>query len=84
MLVSIASRIMPRTTIDLDASVLRDLKRRGRREGKSLGQLASELLATSLGQAQPEPQAFDWNSKPMNARVDLEDKEAVYRALNDR
>jgi hypothetical protein len=84
MLMNVTSRIMPRTTIDLDASVLRDLKRRGRREGKSLGQLASELLATSLGKKQPEPQAFDWTSKPLNARVDLEDKEAVYRALDDR
>ena len=40
----IASRIM-RTTIDLDPGVLRDLKARARREGKSLGRVASELLA---------------------------------------
>ena len=32
----IASRIMTRTTIDLDPSVLRQLKARQRREGKSV------------------------------------------------
>jgi hypothetical protein len=75
---------MPRTTIDLDATVLRDLKERGRREGKSLGQVASELLATSLEQQAPEPRTFAWTSKRMNARVDLEDREAVYQVLDDR
>lgn len=80
----IASCIMPRTTIDLDATVLRDLKDRGRREGKSLGQVASELLATSLRQHPAEPPTFAWTSKPMDARVDLEDREAVYQALDDR
>lgn len=84
MSLMIASRIMPRTTIDLDASVLRELKKRGRREGKSLGRLASELLATSLRQDAEEPPRFVWTSKAMHARVDLEDKEAVYRALDDR
>ena len=80
----LASDIMPRTTIDLDPSVLRDLKKRGRREGKSLGRLASELLAKSLREEAPEPSAFTWTSKPMTSRVDLEDKETVYRALDDR
>ncbi|MEA2605840.1 MAG: hypothetical protein QOI00_597, partial [Chloroflexota bacterium] len=36
---------MSRTTIDLDPAVLRELRRRGAREGKSMGQVASELLA---------------------------------------
>jgi hypothetical protein len=75
---------MPRTTIDLDASVLRELKERGRREGKSLGRLAPELLAGSLRQEARKPPAFDWISKAMHARVDFEDKEAVYQALDDR
>jgi hypothetical protein len=79
-----ASNVMPRTTIDLDATVLRDLKDRGRREGKSLGQVASELLAQSLRQPPAEPPTFTWTSKPMRPHVDLEDKEAVYRALDDR
>ena len=76
---------MPRTTIDLDAAVLRELKRRKRRGGKSLGQLASELLASAL-QAEPAPKSapLAWRSGAMGARVDIDDKEAVRRALDER
>ena len=75
---------MPRTTIDIDAGVLRELKRRQRKEGKTLGQLVSELLAVSLSQGNKPVGAVRWNAKPMGARVDLEDKEAVRRALEGR
>jgi hypothetical protein len=80
-----ASRIMPRTTLDLDASVLRELKRRKRTSGRSIGQLASELLAGALqepGRAPRKRTALRWRSGRMGARVDLEDKEAVRRALD--
>ena len=72
-----------RTTIDLDPTVLRALKQRARREGKSLGQLASEVLGVALEQdgPVPAPPALAWVSRPMGARVDLEDPEAVRRAL---
>lgn len=75
---------MPRTTIDLDAAVLRELKRRKRRGGQSLGQLASELLASAM-QAEPATSRarLVWHSGPMGARVDLDDKEAVRRALDE-
>ena len=73
---------MPRTTIDLDAGVLRRLKERKRREGKTLGQLVSELLLDALrADAKPSPRKLNWTSRSMKARVDLEDKEAVRRAL---
>jgi hypothetical protein len=76
---------MPRTTIDLDANVLRELKRRQRVEGRTLGQLASELLATALATGEPSaPQPFRWTTAKMDSRIDLEDKEAVRRALDDR
>ena len=77
---------MPRTTIHIDAAVLRELKRRQRREGKTLGQLVSELLAAALGrESAPEaPAAFSWTTRPMRARVDLEDKEGVRLALDER
>lgn len=76
-----ASRIMARTTIDLDPSVLGELRARGRREGKSLGRLASELLATALASDQPaHPATFAWTVRRMRARIDLEDPEAVRRA----
>ncbi len=74
-----------RTTIDIDDPVLRDLKRLQKREGKSLGRLASDLLAQSLAarrQVDPGPVTFEWLSRPMGARVDLADKEAVMSALD--
>ena len=72
---------MARTTIDIDAAVMRELKRRQRTEGKTLGRLVSELLATALEQPPAVPSAdFDWTVRDMGALVDLEDKEAVRRA----
>ena len=77
---------MARTTIDIDAAVLRELKKRQKREGKTLGQLVSELLAGALERDRApahEREPFVWFSKPMEALVDLEDKEAVRRALGE-
>ena len=75
---------MARTTIDLDASVLRELRRRSAREGKSMGQVASELLARAVAEpADLRAPEFRWTSGALGpARVDLEDKEAVRRALD--
>jgi hypothetical protein len=75
---------MPRTTLDLDARVLRELKRRRRSSGRSIGQIASELLAGALrGPVQTQlPGPVQWRSARMGARVDLEDKESVRRALD--
>jgi len=73
---------MSRTTLDLDAAVLRELKRR-KRSGQSLGQLASELLAGALREPAAKRPALRWRSARMGARVDLEDKEAVRRATDD-
>jgi hypothetical protein len=72
---------MPRTTIDLDAAVLRELRSRKRRSGQSIGQLASELLAAALTEPPGEQRRLRWRSARMGARVDLDDKEAVRRAL---
>lgn len=74
-----------RTTVDLDAPILRDLKRLQQVEGKSLGRLVSELLAQALAarRARPtSPPAFHWVSRPMQARIDLTDKEALSAALD--
>ena len=74
---------MTRTTIDLDPTVLRELKRRARLEGTSLGRLASEVLSAALEGPEPPPAPVPlaWSERPMGARVDLEDREAVRRAL---
>lgn len=75
---------MSRTTIDLDPAVLRELRRRSAREGKSMGQVASELLARAVAEPADVPAPdFTWTSAPLGpARVDLEDKEAVRRVLD--
>lgn len=79
---------MARTTIDLDPAVLRELKARGAQEGRSLGAVASDLLAAALKQSADGPAApppFAWRSGPHGApKVDLDDKEAVRRALDGR
>lgn len=85
MLQLVASHIVPRTTLDIDGSVLRDLRRRANAEGKSMGQVASELLAHSAFSADdPEgPVPIVWVSRDLGApRVDLEDKEALHAALD--
>ncbi len=76
-----------RTTIDIDDPILKDLKRLQRREGKSLGRLVSDLLAHSLADVRasssPDAPSLRWISRPMHARVDLADKDAVWRAMDD-
>jgi plasmid stability protein len=76
---------MARTTLDLDQNVLRELRRRSTREGKSMGQVASELLARVVAERtdMPAPE-FAWATGDLGLpRIDLEDPEAVRRALNE-
>lgn len=73
---------MPRTTLDLDAGVLQALKQRRRTSGKSMGAIASELLAGALREERPARRKVGWRTSRMGARVDLENKEAVRRALD--
>ncbi len=73
-----------RTTIDIPAPVLEELKQLQKAEGGSLGSLVSRLLADALARHRTdsvEPD-LDWNTRAMQARVDLTDKEAVH-ALPD-
>jgi len=73
-----------RTTLDIEAPVLKDLRELQKREGGSLGALVSRLLGgaiASRGKLQSPP-AFRWTSRPMRALVDLADKEAVYAILD--
>ncbi|MYE53437.1 MAG: antitoxin [Gammaproteobacteria bacterium] len=73
-----------RTTLDIDGPILRELKKRQSKEGKSLGRLVSDLLAHAMQEeatpADDPPPA--WIAKPMGARVNLSDREAVYRLLD--
>ena len=75
-----------RTTVDINAPVLAELRRIQRQEKKTLGELVSELLARALGERKAATPArrFGWISRPMGARVDLADKDAVYGVLDER
>ena len=83
MLNLISSSIM-RTTVDIDDPILREIKALHEKEGRSMGAVVSELLADALARrrvARRRP-AFRWTSRPMNALVDLADKDAVYSVLD--
>lgn len=76
---------MTRTTIDIDPTILDQLRARQRREHKAMGRLVSELLATALAREEPPPPpAFTWTRQPMRARIALEDEDAVRRAIGDQ
>jgi len=81
----VASRTMARTTLDIDPAILRELRRRATRDRKSMGQVASELLALAVARsaaADGQP-PFAWRSADLGApRVDLEDRELLYRVLD--
>ena len=75
---------MSRTTIDIEAPILKEIKSLQRREGLSMGKIVSRLLAEALarrGEQEGAPE-LKWISRRMNPLVDLADKEAVYAALD--
>ena len=76
-----------RTTLNLADPVLKELKQVSKEEGGSLGDVASRLLADALsvrGRGRKSARRLDWSSQPMQAKVDLADKNAVFRALDGR
>jgi len=75
---------MPRTTLDIAAPVLKEIKIIQRKEGRPLGEIVSQLLAEALSRRSVarKPQEFRWISKSMRALVDLGDKDALYAALD--
>ncbi len=74
-----------RTTLDIDEPVLRDLRQLQTKEGGTLGQVASRLLAEALaGRARKSSRpAFEWSAQPVGARIDLADRDTVYSILRD-
>ena len=73
-----------RTTVDIDDPILKEVKLLGKKQGKSLGRIVSDLLASSLRTRSAAPKkrkARRWIALPMASRVDLADKEAVYAAM---
>lgn len=77
-----------RTTLDLAKPVLDELRALQKKEGRTLGELASQILAEGLrgrnfGRVCETPRRFRWRSQSMEAKVNLHDKEAVSRAMGD-
>ena len=74
-----------RTTINIATPILEELKKIQSKEGGSLGEIVSRLLAGALKAHQPHvnDSRLEWVSKPMRSRVDIIDKEAVYALLDE-
>jgi hypothetical protein len=76
---------MPRTTVNLDASILRQLRLRQHKERKAQGELINQLLARALAETETAESAsrpLRWTSRAMGSRVDLEDRDALYDVLD--
>jgi len=77
---------MARTTIDIDTPILEELKRMQKRDGKTLGRLVSDLLARALADRATrtaEPARIQWVTKAMKPLIDIDDKEALWRVLDE-
>ena len=74
-----------RTTINIATPILEELKKIQSKENGSMGELVSRLLAGALKARQSHgiDSRLEWVSKPMRARVDIVDKEAVYALLDE-
>ena len=70
---------MTRTTVDIDSPILKEIKVLQKKEGRSMGKIMSQLLSEALARRKSsvEPPALRWVSRPMHARVDLADKDAI-------
>jgi hypothetical protein len=75
---------VPCSTLNIGATVLRELKRRQRKQRKPLGDIASELLAQALCEREDPrvPRPLAWTAAALHPKVDLENKDAVYRILD--
>src|SRR5438874_2724178 len=81
----LASRIMARTTVDIDTPLLRELKVLRDREGKSLGRLVSDLLAEALAARKKararKPFKLKWHTGASNPRIDIHDPRVLKEFL---
>ncbi|HUO86187.1 MAG TPA: antitoxin [Thermoanaerobaculia bacterium] len=73
-----------RTTVDIADPVLADVREEQEREGKSLGQVVSELLAEGIAQrrAGGVRRELRWVARDLRARIDIRDKETLWAVLD--
>jgi hypothetical protein len=76
---------MARITIEIDDTILAELRALQRREARPLGAVASQLLAEALGERAARRPAGPtaWISRPMSARIDLDDKVTLAQLLDE-
>ena len=72
-----------RITINIPMWILKELKSIQTKEGGTLDELVTGLLAEGLQArcADRTNSELDWKSQSMRARVDLTDKQAVYAII---
>ena len=75
---------MARTTIDIDTPILKEIKVLQKKEGHSMSNIVSQLLAEALAlrKTPGEEPKLEWISRPMHALVDLSDKDTIYAILD--
>jgi hypothetical protein len=74
---------MPRISVDLDPSLLRELRRRARERRQPLARVLDDLLRAALAhEAGASTRPFVWISRRMGARVDLGDGSVVLDACD--
>jgi Arc/MetJ-type ribon-helix-helix transcriptional regulator len=76
---------MPRTTIDIDAPLLAEIKGMQGRDGKRMSEVVREALSRYLAEKERKhkPPLFSWIARPMALKVDLADKDAVHAVIEE-
>ena len=75
--------MMARTTLDIDRSVLDQLRKQARARAVTMGELASVLLAEALASQETARGPVELPSYPMGrARIDLDDRAALWEFLD--
>ena len=77
---------MPRTTIDIDDRVLRELKKKAADEGRTLQAVANDLLKQGLRRRAHQPfslQLQGW-AADLQPGVDILDRDSLFDAMNGR
>jgi hypothetical protein len=84
VLIALIHTIMARTTIDIENSVLTEVKNLQKQDGRPIGKIVSQLLAEALAQRKNRTKTtrFKWHSRRMGALFDLSDKHLLYKSLD--
>lgn len=78
---------MPRTTLDIDERILRELKKKAAEEGRTLQAVANDLLKRALHTRTDQPpftlRLQGWAAE-LQPGVDILDRDSLFDALNGR